>query len=51
MNFKDLLKLTEASRTASDSFRTTGDAIAKEKATGNSATNRQKDAARKKVER
>jgi hypothetical protein len=51
MNFNDLLKLTEASRTASDSFRTTGEAIAKEKATGNSANNKQKDAARKRNER
>jgi hypothetical protein len=51
MNFKDLLKLTEASRTASDSFRTTGEAISKEKATGNATSNKSKDAARKRVER
>ena len=51
MNFKDLLKLTEASRTSSDSFRTTGEAIAKEKATGNASNNKSKDAARKRVER
>lgn len=51
MNFKDLLKLTEASRTASDSFRTTGEAISKEKATGNASNNKSKDAARKRVER
>jgi hypothetical protein len=51
MNFKDLLKLTEASRTSSDSFKSTGEAIAKEKATGNASNNKSKDAARKRVER
>lgn len=50
MNFKDLLKLTEATRTA-DSFRTTGEATSKERATGDATTHKAKDAARKRAER
>ena len=50
MNFKDLLKLTEATRTA-DSFRTTGEAMSKERATGDTTSQKAKDAARKRAER
>jgi len=51
MNFKDLLKLTEESRTKADSFRTTGEAMAKDKAKASATTDKAKDAARKRAER
>lgn len=51
MKFQDLLKLTEASRAAADSFRTTGEAMAKEKAKSSATTDKAKDAARKRAER
>ncbi|MEO5366002.1 MAG: hypothetical protein H7831_06550 [Magnetococcus sp. WYHC-3] len=51
MNFKDLLQLTEASRATRDSFRTTGEAMEKEKIKSSSADDKAKDAARKRAER
>ena len=51
MNFKQLLQLTEASRSTNDSFRTTGEAMAKDKAKANSSDAKAKDAARKRAER
>lgn len=51
MNFKELLKLTEQSRSAADSFRTTGEAMKKERAVSSSPDKKAKDAARKRVER
>jgi len=51
MNFKQLLQLAEASRTASDSFRTTGEAMAKDKAKSGAPDAKAKDAARKRAER
>jgi 5-methylcytosine-specific restriction endonuclease McrA len=51
MNFKELLKLTEESRSTADSFRTTGEAMRKDKATGGAADSKAKDAARKRAER
>lgn len=51
MNFKDLLKLTEESRTKADSFRTTGEATQKERAKSSAPDAKAKDAARKRIER
>ena len=52
MNFKDLLlRLNEESRTQADSFRTTGEAIKKERATSGAVDQKSKDAARKRAER
>lgn len=52
MNFKDLLKIiNEESREKADSFRTTGEAAAKEKAKDKAPDSRAKDAARKRAER
>jgi len=51
MNFKELLNLTEAARSRNDSFRTTGEAMEKEKIKGSSADDKAKDAARKRAER
>lgn len=51
MKFKELLKLTEQSRSTSDSFRTTGEAMKKERAVSASPDKKAKDAARKRVER
>lgn len=51
MNFKDLLKLTEESRGAADSFRTTGEAMKKERAKASAPDAKAKDAARKRAER
>jgi len=51
MNFKQLLQLTEASRSTNDSFRTTGEAMAKDKAKGSSSDAKARDAARKRAER
>ena len=52
MNFKDLLlNLTEDSRTKADSFRTTGEAMSKERAVSGAADQKAKDAARKRAER
>jgi 5-methylcytosine-specific restriction endonuclease McrA len=52
MNFKDLLlNLTEESRTKADSFRTTGEAMSKERAVSGAADQKAKDAARKRAER
>jgi hypothetical protein len=52
MNFKTLLQIiNEDSRERNDSFRTTGEAVAKEKATANAGDNKAKDAARKREER
>lgn len=51
MNFHQLLKLTEASRSTADSFRTTGEAMAKDRETGKATTDKAKDAARKRAER
>jgi hypothetical protein len=53
MNFKQLLKLTEESREKADSFRTTGEALNKEreKSKVSSGDDKAKDAARKRAER
>ena len=51
MKFKDLLKLTEASRAAADSFRTTGEAMRKDREKSKATTDKAKDAARKRAER
>ncbi len=52
MNFKTLLQIiNEDSRERNDSFRTTGEAVAKERATANAGDNKAKDAARKREER
>ena len=52
MNFKTLLQIiNEDSRERADSFRTTGEAVAKEKATATAGDNKAKDAARKREER
>jgi hypothetical protein len=52
MNFKDLLShLVEESRAKADSFRTTGEAIKKERMVGGATDRRAKDAARKRAER
>lgn len=52
MNFKTLLQIiNEESRERADSFRTTGEAVAKERATANAGDNKAKDAARKREER
>jgi len=51
MNFKELLKLTEESRGAADSFRTTGEAMKKDRAKASATSDKAKDAARKRVER
>ena len=51
MNFKDLLNLLEQSRSTADSFRTTGQAMAQDKIKGSSASDKQKDAERKRKER
>ena len=51
MNFKQLLQLTEASRSTNDSFRTTGEAMAKDKAKASSSDAKARDAARKRAER
>jgi hypothetical protein len=52
MDFKDiLLNLMEESRTKADSFRTTGEAIKKERAISGSVDKKSKDAARKRAER
>lgn len=52
MNFKDILfQLAEESRAQADSFRTTGEAMKKERATASSTDRKSKDAARKRAER
>jgi hypothetical protein len=51
MNFKELLKLTEQSRSTADSFRTTGEAMKKERAVSTAPDKKAKDAARKRAER
>lgn len=51
MNFKDLLHLLEQKRSTADSFRTTGQAMAKDKIKSSSASEKQKDAERKRRER
>ena len=51
MNFKDLLRLTEASRSTEDSFRTTGEALSKDRAKSSATSDKAKDAARKRAER
>jgi hypothetical protein len=52
MNFKTLLQIiTEASREQADSFRTPGEAVAKDRATSNTTDYRSRDAARKRAER
>ena len=51
MNFKQLLKLTEEAREKADSFRTTGEAMAKERAKDTAPDDKAKDAARKRAER
>jgi hypothetical protein len=51
MNFKDLLNLLEQKRSTADSFRTTGEAMEKDKIKSSSATDKQKDAERKRKER
>ena len=52
MNFKDLLKIiNEESREQADSFRTPGEAAAKEKARNTPGDEKAKDAARKRAER
>lgn len=51
MNFKDLLNLLEQKRSTADSFRTTGEAMEKDKIKTSSATDKQKDAERKRKER
>lgn len=52
MNFKELLHLTEQKRSTADSFRTTGEAMEKDKIKSNTRlTDRQKDAERKRKER
>lgn len=52
MNFKDLLlNLVEQSRARTDSFRTTGEAVKKERAVSGAPDKKAKDAARKRVER
>ena len=52
MNFKDLLKIiNEESREQADSFRTPGEAAAKEKAKNTPGDEKAKDAARKRAER
>lgn len=52
MDFKDLLlNLLEDSRTKADSFRTTGEAMSKERAISGSVDRKSKDAARKRAER
>ena len=52
MDFKDLLlNLLEDSRTKADSFRTTGEAMSKERATSGAVDRKAKDAARKRAER
>lgn len=51
MNFKDLLRLTEASRSTEDAFRTTGEAMSKDRAKGSATDSKAKDAARKRAER
>lgn len=52
MNFKTLLQIiNEDSRERNDSFRTTGEAVAKERATANAGDKKAKDAARKREER
>ena len=52
MNFKDLLlRLNEESRTQADSFRTTGEALKKERAVSGAPDKKAKDAARKRAER
>jgi len=52
MNFKTLLQIiNEESRERADSFRTTGEAVSKEKATDKAGDYKAKDAARKREER
>ena len=52
MNFKELLQITEQKRSTADSFRTTGEAMEKDKVKSNTRlTDRQKDAERKRRER
>lgn len=52
MNFKDILfQLAEESRAQADSFRTTGEAMKKERATASATDRKSKDAARKRAER
>jgi len=51
MNFKDIIKLTEAANTSADSFRTTGEAMRKDSAKSGASNNKAKDAARKRAER
>lgn len=51
MNFKELLRLTEASRSTEDSFRTTGEALSKDRAKSSASDDKAKDAARKRAER
>lgn len=51
MNFKELLRLTEASRSTEDSFRTTGEALSKDRAKSGASDDKAKDAARKRAER
>lgn len=51
MNFKDLIQLIEQKRSTADSFRTTGDAMAKDKRDSSSLSAKQRDAERKRRER
>jgi len=51
MNFKDLLNLLEQKRSTADSFRTTGQAMEKDKIKASSGSEKQKDAERKRRER
>ena len=52
MNFKELLQITEQKRSTADSFRTTGEAMEKDKIKSNTRfSDRQKDAERKRKER
>jgi 5-methylcytosine-specific restriction endonuclease McrA len=51
MKFKELLNLLESSRETNDAFRKTGEAMAKDRAKGDTADSKAKDAARKRAER